>query len=797
MIQNGSNTIKTFDKSKGMPSNTAHGLTEDNEGNLWVATSNGLARLDKTHHTFSKFSTQDGLPNNQFNYNSVHKDHMGRIYFGTINGLIRIQPEILNTNRTNPIVDIMDLRIMGKSMLPNEENSPLTKSISETSEITLTGDQARSFSFIFSAPSLAHSRNISYSIKLNNVDKEWGNLGNQNQVTYANLPAGEYVFMVRAALDNKWNDSEIKMIHLTVLPTFWKSWKAYTIYIFILIALMFLAYRIISLRQRERHLVIAERMEKEKLKEVNRLKINFFTNISHELRTPLTLIVSPIFSILTDFRLPDEAKGKMLSIQKNVHRMQNLIDELILLSKIETEAEKIRVKEGYALRFIIEIANGFRILAESKNILFSINITVSKYPVFFDPSKLEKIVFNLLSNAFKYTDPGGEIRISAELYKSNGTEMLRIVVADSGRGIAQNELPHIFDKYYQTINTIENNGFGIGLNMVRQLAQLHKGDVTVESKEGEGSIFTVFINVNKDSYKETEISSNKFDNQVIDNYAYLLPDEDNDQGQKETKEYISIDEIQEKPHILIVEDNEELLNFIDSIFRKEYHTTLRRNGEEGLIAAIELSPDLIISDLMMPVMDGLQFCDEIKSSIETCHIPFVILTAKSGDENKMEGYEYGAEAYVEKPFNPNILQQRVKNLLKMQHQLRKRMRDNSSATSFAEEPDICAHDKKLLESILSFVVENIDKPLAVTDIIEAIGISRTLLHTKLKKLVGLSATEYITKVRLERGLKLIDEGHNVSEVAYMVGFTSPNYFSRCFKKTFGIPPREYSVKKGG
>jgi YesN/AraC family two-component response regulator len=243
-----------------------------------------------------------------------------------------------------------------------------------------------------------------------------------------------------------------------------------------------------------------------------------------------------------------------------------------------------------------------------------------------------------------------------------------------------------------------------------------------------------------------------------------------------------------------VEDNHELLNFIDSIFSKEYKTTLCTNGQEGLIAALDLSPDIIISDLMMPIMDGLQFCKEIKSSIETCHIPFVILTAKSGDENKMEGYEYGAEAYVEKPFNPAILQQRVKNLLRMQQQLNKRMRDNL-VLSFTEEPNICVHDKKLLESILNFVVEHIDKPLSITDITEAVGISRTLLHTKLKKLVGLSATEYITKIRLERSLKLINEGRNVSEVAYMVGFTSPNYFSRCFKKAFCISPREYSMRK--
>jgi len=794
LIHKNNNNITKYGKEDGMPSNTAFSIVEDNESNLWITTNNGLARLDKDRKSFSRFTTQDGLPNNQFNYNSAYKDKSGRLYFGTINGLIRIQPDMLNTNRTNPKVDIVDMKILGKSIFPNEKGSPLFKSISETDAITLTENEAKSFSFVFSAPSLAHSTNISYEIKLNNSDKEWTSLGNQYQVTYMNIPAGEYDFMVRAALDNNWDNSEIKTIHLTILPPFWKTWTAYVMYTIIFFGLILLAYRIISVRQKERHLVMAERLEKEKLKEVNRLKINFFTNISHELRTPLTLIVSPIFSIITQFQLPEGLKEKILSIQKNVQRMQNIVDELILLSKIETEVEKISLKEGYALRFILEIANGFKIPAESKNILFSINIPVSKQPVFFDPSKLEKIVFNLLSNAFKYTHAGGEIRISAELFNKDKAERLRIIVEDSGCGIGENELPKIFDKYYQTLNTDETDGFGIGLNMVRQLVQLHKGIINVKSIEGKGSTFTVEICVDKNLFKEDEISQRKFDNYVMDNYAYLIPDEKEEYDEIGSTDSDSIHNTSEKPHILIVEDNHELLNFINGIFKKDYRTTLRTNGKDGLVAALEFSPDLIISDLMMPVMDGLQFCNEIKTSIETCHIPFVILTAKSGDENKLEGYGSGAEAYVEKPFNPEILLQKVKNLLRMQQRLSEKMRDKP-ATSFAEEPNICIYDKELLDSIHNYVTEHIDKTLQITDIVQAIGISRTLLHTKLKKLAGLSATEYITKIRLEYSLKLIDEGRNVSEVAYMAGFTSPNYFSRCFKKEFGFSPREYLAKK--
>ncbi len=397
LIRTKDNTVKVYNKDDGLPSNTTYGLLEDNEGNLWIATNSGLAKFDRERRLFSKFTTQDGLPNDQFNYNSVYKDNLGRIYFGTINGLIRIQPDILNISQTNPRVDIVDMRIMGKSVFPNEDNSPLKKSINETSHITLTESQAKSFSFVFSAPSLVHSRNISYAIKLSDVDKEWVDLGNQNQVTYANLSAGVYDFMVRAALNNNWEESEVKVIHLTVLPPFWKSQTAYIIYFLILAGLVFLVYRIILIRQREHHLIITDRLEKENLKEVNRLKINFFTNISHELRTPLTLIVSPIYTILTQSTLPEEARVKIQAVQKNVQRMQNLVDELILLSKIETEVEKIKLKEGYVLRFIIEIANGFKLLAESKNISFSINITVSKYPVYFDPSNDSIYLILLLS----------------------------------------------------------------------------------------------------------------------------------------------------------------------------------------------------------------------------------------------------------------------------------------------------------------------------------------------------------------------------------------------------------------
>ena len=788
-------SITVFRTTEGIPSNTVFSLIQDNDNNLWITTNNGLSKYDITQKVFSNFTVQEGLPNNQFNYNSAYKDRSGRLYFGTIDGLISFNPKELIMPHSNAAIDITDFKIMGKSVVPDDPNSPIKQAIGEIDEIVLTSEQAKFISFEFTLPTLFYSQNLSFDIKMTNSDQDWINMGTQRQVSFSNLSPGDYTFMLKVADNISWADTDVRSIRIKVLPPFWATDLAYIFYILILVVAGFYYNRHMTKKREKERVAIREKNEKERIKEINRLKLNFFTNVSHELNTPLTLIISPIQNLLTQFSLSPDLEEKMRMIKRNAERMKHLIEELISLGKIETEEEKVEIQEGYALRFILELGNGFRSWAELKNIHYTMDITVAKYPVFFDSVKVEKIVYNLLSNAFKYTEPQGEVKLSAGYYIENGLKMLRIQVVDTGKGISEKNMHKIFEKYYQINDHDKNSGFGIGLNLVKQLVTAHKGRIDVKSELGKGSSFTVVLNVDRKSYQEGDISENKFDNEQIVTYQYLVPDVLENELINPTVKHTVDDEHKtaDIPYLLIVEDNQDMLQFIASIFNEEYRLQLCADGKEAYTSALENTPDLIISDLMMPEMDGLELCRLMKTSIETCHVPFIMLTAKAGDDNVAEGYEYGADFYIKKPFNAAILMQQVKNILSTQENQRNYFREHTD--SVFESSQINSRDKKLLEAINEHIMQHLaEENYSIVNLTKDLGISRTLLHTKLKGLVGMSATEYINKVKLKEGLRLLQEGNNISEVSYITGFASPSYFSRCFKKLYGASPREFMKK---
>lgn len=793
LLNTKNDSITIFRKKEGLPSNTIFSLIQDNEKNLWISTNNGLSKYNFKKKTFTNFSTQEGLPNNQFNYNSVYKNKAGKLFFGTIDGLISFDPNKLEITQSHSDIDITEFRVMGNNITPMLPNSPLRSSISETTEMILTSEQAKFISFEFTLPTLIHSQNINFAIKMKNFDKDWINIGNLHQVSFTNLPAGDYTFMVNATQNNSWTDNKIKSINIKVLPPFYRSWIAYLIYLILISVICYYTYKFTTKRHYEQRLIADEKIEKDKIQEINRLKLNFFTNISHELNTPLTLILSPIQNMISNHILSPELNDQIILIKKNAQRMQHLIEELILLGKIETDIEKVYVEEGFALRFILELGSRFKPWAESKNIHFSMDITVAKQPVFFDPSKLEKIVSNLLSNAFKYTDPEGEVKLCANYFIENNQKKLRIQVIDTGRGIAEEDQNKIFENYYQVRKQEKNTGFGIGLNLVKQLLKAHKGTISVQSEIGKGSVFTVIMAVDESAFSDEEKSNKKFKNVNVGNYNYRLPESSLIENQ-ENNLHTKIENSTELPYLLIAEDNEDLLIFLGSLFENDYRIKLCRDGKEALETALETIPDLIISDLMMPELDGLELCKEIKSAIETCHIPFIILTAKVGEENIVEGYEYGADFYIKKPFNSTVLQQQVTNILTTKANQRFFFKNNTD--SALESPQLNSRDKKLLESINKYVMDHLsEEEYSVTNLTRELCISRTLLHTKLKGLVGLSATEYINIIKLKEGLRMLQDGNTISEVSYMTGFSSASYFSRCFKKVYGKSPREFSKKE--
>ena len=791
-IDNQTGEMVVYYREDGLPSNSIFGIIEDHNGYLWITTNNGLTKFDPESRDFVTYTTADGLPNNQFNYNSSYRADDGTLFFGTIDGMISLNPEDILAYNTPPLIDVSGFFISGKKMYPGSNDSVLQKVISETDRIVLLHNQANSFSFELASPSLLPSNNVSFVIKLEGADDEWIDLGHQRQITYVNLPAGDYVFMVRASHTSGNVASDIKTIKIKILPPFWKSHIAIIGYLLLGLILAYVIFRIIVSQQREKHQIMMERLETKKLKEVSQLKINFFSNISHELRTPLTLIMSPVQNILTDPNLDAELRKKMLLVNNNAQRMQSLIDELIWLSKIESGQQCIRAKKGFIFRFIIEICQGFRLLAEDKGIHFSWDITIAKDPVFFDPSMVEKIIYNLLSNAFKYTPRNGEVKLIAGLVCENNAQFAKIEVKDTGEGISEEELPYIFDKYYQAKDKSEKSGFGIGLNMVRQLTYIHKGHLDVVSRPGTGSTFTVYLNVDSGSFSDMEKSSRTMDNKQISEYQYL-PVEMLNESDDIILETVSEDAAglgRKGKHILIVEDNAELLQYIASIFDKDYRTTLCTNGSLGYTMALEILPDLIISDVMMPEIDGLELCRMVKGAIELCHIPFILLTAKTGEENQLDGYDCGADAYLEKPFNPIKLQRKVHNILATADSYARRLR-NKATISF-DDGYLCSRDRQLLESIRSYILEHLsEERLSILDITRNTGISRTLLHLKLRKLTGLSTTEFINKIRLEEAAKMLCGDRNISEIAYASGFSSPNYFARCFRRFYGKSPSEY------
>jgi ligand-binding sensor domain-containing protein/signal transduction histidine kinase/DNA-binding response OmpR family regulator len=788
-------SFTVYTEKDGLPSNTVFGITESNSGNLWISTNNGLSCMDVINETFVNYSESEGLPNKQFNYNSVYRDVGGMLYFGTINGMIAFYPEDLQTIQNKARVEFTDLKVLGKSVNPEEKASPLSKNIGDVREIHLNSEQAQSFTFEFTVPTLCHPNSTFFAIKLD-TDKDWSYIGSRRHVTYANLPHGEYIMTVKAAFNNRWDDMEpVSSIRIIIDPPFYLSVMSYIIYVLIILGIAVAFYLFMRHRQQEKGLILSERLEKEKIREINALKLNFFTNISHELRTPLSLILVPLQAFLDKNVFSPEICPKMKLIVNNARRMNNLVDELMLFTKIETKQEKIRVKKGDLPDFIRNISEGFHVLAEEKGLEYIIQIAPSAEEVWFAPVKVEIIVYNLLSNAFKYTDRG-KITVTACLEYRPDYTYLNLSVSDTGVGIAPDETEKIFENYYQVNDFVKSKktGFGIGLALVRELILLHRGSIRVDSEPGKGSVFTVKLNVSSRAFSPDEISDKDADARFMEDYKFLSVKMESKES--EASEDAVDREISDRQYkMLVVEDNRELLNFYRELFSDIYTVITAENGREGCRIARRKLPDIIVSDVMMPEMNGIEMAHRLKSRLETCHIPLILLTAKTGEEAQLEGYNSGADLYVEKPFHPSLMRKQISNLLTTKENQKKLYLVNK-----IELNDIVTseRDKKLLAGIESIIMKNLDNDaFSVNDIMREMGVGRTLLHIKLKSMIGLSATEFINNVRIKESVKILLSGNNVSETAYATGFSSPNYYSRCFKKFFGMSPNEYLAKEKG
>lgn len=786
--------IKTPENGLSLSKNTICSIIEDELGRLWVGTSQGLYQFNKERYAFVCYTVQDGLPINQFNFSSAMQARNGLLYFGSVNGLIAFNPKAIKEYWRPFYVHLSHLNIDNQIVTSESPNSPLSASLDDMQSISFSYNQSRSFSIEYAAISLGNTSTINYQVRLMGVDDDWKNVGKERKFVGSNLPPGTYKLQIRANNTNDgWELSPIKEIKLIIRPPFYLSFWAFLCYFILLIIALYFTFRIVSIRLREKDAVRLANIEKENVKEINKIKMDFFTAVSHELKTPLSLIVAPLKYISQYEKMSSDSSEKLDIAIKNTNKMVGLIDELVTFNKVESGNFQFYIEKNDPLDFIENLALLFNESAADKSISLYIHCENNGEEVWFSTSYVEKITSNLLANAIKFTEPGGQVFINASIIdKSDGFNYLHIEVKDTGIGIPKEELDNIFDNYYQTKRGYNSNneGWGIGLGLVKRFTDIHKGTITVESEIGKGSCFTVNLNVTESAFDpEVKIEAEQ---SVVpqDQYRFTIP------YLKQTTQSNpdAVESGKPKPvlqsSILLVEDNEELLNFLSNIFKTKYNTYLAKNGFEALEIARKYPIDLVISDVMMPKMDGNTLCRSLKEDISTSHISVILLTAKSDTNDIMKGYESGAEAYVPKPFDPEILELQVKNIIQMK--LIQREKNTQTLGSDVESAPLSKFDKEFINKINRLIEENLSNDeFSVVDITKALYISRSLLHVKMKSLFDTSMGDFIRKKRLIKAFELLREGYNVSETAYQTGFSNPNYFSKVFKKEFGVKPTEY------
>lgn len=785
--------ISSLDNDFFLSRCTVCSINEDTSGHLWIGTSVGLYKYQSSTNSWLRFTTEDGLPTNQFNFSSSLFSSSGRMYLGTVDGLINFNPKALKGKNSDIIVHLKNLIIGNSLITASTSNSPLSTELDEASSITLSYDQARSFTIEYGVIMPGNTSSVEYQVMFEGVDKDWRDVGTERKFTGFNLPQGTYYLHVRANNTNGgWDKCKEKIIKITVEPPFYYSGWAFLIYLLIIGGIGYFAYRMFSIRMRERNAVRMANMEKEKIKEIDLEKFNFFTTVSHELKTPLSLIVAPLKTLMREKLTPEQHYNLDIAV-KHTRKMEGLINELVTFNKLETNNFPFYIQKGNPLQFLDLIVMSFKETAQEKQLKFTINLENNGEEVWFSPTYVEHIINNLLSNAFKFTSNGGSVMVNAKIttLPDSNFVYLGIEVADTGIGIAKEELNSIFKNYYQTKRgyNVNGSGWGIGLSLVKRLAEIHKGKVEVESKIQEGSTFKVWLNVSNSAFSE---------NCCINDDKVIVPLNEYKSGSMIDldAEYKGNEPEAEDNElsILIVDDNDDLLSYLHNYFATKYNVFTAKNGEDALAIANKNQLQLIVSDVMMPGMDGYELCSKLKSDVNTSHIPVVLLTAKSGQEDVVTGYKSGAEAYVSKPFDPEILELQINNIIQLQ-----KVRQTEIINASVQDIDttyLSEIDKNFLQSINSLIDENIgNSDFAIVDITQNLCISRSLLHVKMKSLVNMSMGDYLRKKRIDKACELLNQGDNVSETAYKTGFADPNYFSKTFKKYVGISPTEYMKKK--
>lgn len=790
--------IRVWDKTKlykltvteGLPNNEVYSLLEDDNGVIWASTLNGICKIapiqsnDTYNFSIVNFGISDGLQWGKFYDHSALKAKDGTLYFGGAHGFNYFDPNkiIYNNSKNKPVLTAF--RIFN-SLIKEEEKYNgkviLEEPINKTKQITLKYNQ-NFITFEFAGMNYVNPSQTYYKYMLKNFDEDWNEIsGNElGKATYTGLRPGKYNFMVYTANNDKvWGEIPYELT-IIITPPFWATSYAIIIYIILSIAIFIYILKRYQRRTQKKILKEKEIYEQEQKIKLDLMKFQFFTNISHEFRTPLTLILTPLETLIkqqSDMVL----KKKLDSIYQNAHLLLSLVNQLLDFRKLEIKGEKVLFKTGNIIQFIKDIYLQFKELSTTKNIDFTLETSVDYLLINYDHDMMYKIINNLLSNAFKFTPQNGHIQLTVNKADRNDKEYIMIEVSDTGCGIDEKDLPHIFERFYQIKDDNAPAGSGIGLHLVKEYARLHNGDITVSSQINIGSTFTVYIPVdlpktNDKNHQEEEEEKNGTGE------GDIIPD---------TKEK------DDRKKLLVVEDNDEFRNYLTEQLSECYRVIDAPNGEEAEKLILSEYPDLIISDLMMPKMDGIELCQRVKSNIQTSHTPFILLTARTSDESKMEGYEAGADSYISKPFSFELLCIRIKKLIEQQEN--RKMLFHKTIEITPSSITTTSLDEELVRKALNFVEENIDNPeYSIEDLSKDLGLSKTHLNRKLQSIVDLTPLQFIRSIRLKRAAQLLTNSqYNINEISYMVGFNTLKYFNSHFKEEFQMTPSQYREKNKG
>ncbi|MFI1771191.1 two-component regulator propeller domain-containing protein [Thalassobellus citreus] len=791
-------TFTWYNKFNNLAEENVSGIINDLDGNIWVSGNSGISKLNIKDNTFTNFTNNDGLLSNDFNINAAFRDDKGILYFGNFQGVDYFKPSDIKTNTSLTSLYLKEFKIFNKKTHPSQKDSPLKKVISETDSISLTSKQSV-FTIEYSGINYTRPEKNEYAYYLEGYEKDYNYVGDLRSATYTNLDPGNYTFKLKASNnDGIWNEEPLSL-QITILPPWWKTNWAIITYIFLFLLGLLILNKMTQNRIKEKELINNERNKRLQEKALNEKKFQFFTNISHEFRTPLTLIKNPLEDIIRDtsLNLPNRIKQKHNIIHKNTDRLYRLINELLDFRKLELD--KVRIKAGKLnlVSLTKDVVSHFKEEAFSRNIHLSIDTDVTELFVWGDESMLEKIIFNLLSNAIKLTPDGGIIGVDLiskeELIKlplvdtENKTKVIELAISDTGPGLKEDQVKRIFERFYQVdnLNKTYYGGTGIGLEVVQNFVQLHKGKVEVKSKLGKGTTFRILLPIGKSHFNENELASNSFG--VSNKKEPFIRTNVNTGSENNTP--ISESDMNEDYTLLIVEDNVELRNYLKEEFKNTYKVLTANNGKEGIEAAKKILPDIIITDVVMSEMDGFNFCKKIKNDLRTSHIPLLMLTAKTQIDDRMEGIEHGADAYMVKPFDIRLLKLRLSQLITSRQLI---FNKYFSLISDVENIKTTSLDKEFINKVLNYIDKNIGNPdLSVESMASEMNLSRSQFYRKIKALTNQTANEFLRNIRLQKAKQIIEKGNtNISDVCYKIGFSSPSYFTKCFKSYFGHLPTE-------